>query len=200
MSGAVKTRLVHHVPHLQRRKIRNRAHPPLRCPCRVLGFGPGHGSTGQPTTPSPGVRVLDDAALLSRPHEKHALNVRRAERLGFSGSPVPEVRAGGTLFSENAPISDVDVDTEVEVGDTYKRSEELDSGGGHQEVPVEVELGVAFAVRDHALPGDVLPADDGRPIQQESGQPDAQHLQHRLAGHAFLAAVAHLETVKHHSL
>lgn len=101
--------------------------------------------------------------------------------------------AGGALFSEHTAVPNVDVDAEVEVGDAYKRCEELYSGGGHQEVPVEVELGVALAMRNHALPSDVFPADDGRAVEQERSQPDAQHLQYRLAGHALLAPVAHLE-------
>lgn len=192
MSGAVKPRLVDHIPDLQRRKIRNGAHSPLCCPSGIFRIGSRHRSAGQATTPRPG-RVLHHAAVFGRPDKKHALDVTGAEWLGFSGSPVPEGRAGGAFLSEHTAVPDVDVDAEVEVCDTYERREELNSGGGHQEVPVEVELGVALAVRNHAVPGDVFPADDGRAVEQERGQPDTQHLQHRLAGHALLAAVTHLE-------
>lgn len=97
------------------------------------------------------------------------------------------------LGSYGCPLPNVEIDAQVEVGDADERGEKLYSGGDHEEVPIVEELGMALFLREDALLGDVLPADDGWAVEEESGNPHHDHFDHCVSRHSLLSSVRHLE-------
>lgn len=143
-----------------------------------------------------GVVVLDDGRdggglagrHLARLHEKHGPDPIFVLLVRLPG--LDDVLGQGATFL--GPTVDVQVNAEIEEGHGQKRSEELKSGGGEQEVPGEIKLGVALMRRNDASANDALPEHDGRAVEEEGQHPHRHHLQHSLPRHVPLRSVFNL--------